>query len=48
LEATFLSAFKTTQKTEKYIERKIRTLVLRHEEFGRLRLELNKRPQFIL
>lgn len=40
--------FDLTQKTEKYIDRKIRTLVLSNEEFERLSPELNKRPQFQL
>lgn len=37
-----------TRKTEKYIDRKIRTLVLDKEEFRRLSTTLNKRPHFIL
>ena len=40
--------FDLTQKTEKYIDRKIRTLVLSNEEFERLLPNLNKRPQFLL
>jgi hypothetical protein len=37
-----------TQKTEKYIDRKIRTLVLAEDEYERLSSNLAKRPQFIL
>ena len=37
-----------TRKTEKYIERKIRTLVLTTDEYNRLAPNLNSRPQFLL
>jgi DNA-binding transcriptional ArsR family regulator len=37
-----------TKKTELYIERKIRTLVLTNEEFKKMSPTLNKRPQLIL
>ena len=37
-----------TRKTEKYIERKIRTLVLTTDEYNRLIPNLNSRPQFLL
>lgn len=37
-----------TKKTEKYIDRKIRTLTLTSDEFKRLAPNLDKRPQFIL
>lgn len=37
-----------TQKTEKYIDRKIRTLVLAEDEYERQCKNLAKRPQFIL
>ena len=37
-----------TRKTEKYIERKIRTLVLTTDEYNRLVPNLNSRPQFLL
>jgi len=36
------------RKTEKYIDRKIRTLVLTLEEFSQLHITLQKRPQFLL
>lgn len=37
-----------TRKTEKYIERKIRTLVLTTDEYNQLAPNLNKRPKFVL
>jgi hypothetical protein len=37
-----------TKKTEKYIDRKIRTLTLTADEFKRLAPNLDQRPQFIL
>ena len=37
-----------TQKTEKYIERKIRTLALTAQEYNQLSSNLNNRPYFIL
>ncbi len=37
-----------TRKTEKYIERKIRTLVLTVDEYHKLVPNLNRRPNFIL
>lgn len=37
-----------TKKTERYIERKIRTLVLTSTEFSQLQVNLQKRPQFLL
>ena len=37
-----------TTKTEKYIERKIRTLVLNGDEFKKLRDNLELKPQFVL
>ena len=37
-----------TRKTEKYIERKIRTLVLSDKEYRQLAPNLKKRPMFIL
>jgi DNA-binding transcriptional ArsR family regulator len=37
-----------TRKTERYIERKIRTLVLTNEEYKTLAPNLSKRPNFIL
>lgn len=37
-----------TKKTEKYIDRKIRTLSLTADEFKRLAPNLDQRPQFIL
>lgn len=37
-----------TRKTEKYIDRKIRTLVLTLDEFSQLHTTLQKRPQFLL
>ncbi len=37
-----------TTKTEKYIDRKIRTLVLSENEYKKLSSNLAKRPQFIL
>lgn len=37
-----------TKKTERYIDRKIRTLVLTSAEFTQLRINLQKRPQFLL
>ena len=37
-----------TKKTEKYIDRKIRTLPLTREEYIKLKPALSKRPQFIL
>jgi predicted transcriptional regulator len=37
-----------TQKTEKYIDRKIRTLVLAIDEYEQLIVNLNNRPQFLL
>lgn len=37
-----------TKKTERYIERKIRTLVLTSAEFTQLHMSLQKRPQFLL
>ena len=37
-----------TQKTEQYIERKIRTLVLTSTEFTQFYNNLKKRPQFLL
>jgi hypothetical protein len=37
-----------TKKTEKYIDRKIRTLTLTADEFKKLALNLDQRPQFIL
>ena len=37
-----------TKKTEKYINRKIRTLPLTAEEYDQLAANLNKRPNFIL
>lgn len=37
-----------TQKTEKYIERKIRTLVLTGQEYSRLSSNLSNRPSFLL
>lgn len=37
-----------TQKTEKYVERKIRTLVLATSENEQLAVNLNNRPQFLL
>jgi len=37
-----------TRKTEKYIERKIRTLVLSDKEYRQLAPNLKKRPMFVL
>ncbi len=37
-----------TIKTEKYIERKIRTLVLTSEEYRQLEPNLSRRPRFVL
>ena len=37
-----------TRKTEKYIDRKIRTLVLTQTEFSAMELNLKNRPQFLL
>jgi DNA-binding transcriptional ArsR family regulator len=37
-----------TRKTEKYIDRKIRTLVLTADEFESMEKNLKKRPQFLL
>jgi hypothetical protein len=37
-----------TRKTEKYIERKIRTLVLTSQEYNQLSSNLSNRPYFIL
>jgi hypothetical protein len=37
-----------TVKTERYIKRKIRTLVLRREEFGNFREQLRKRPHILI
>jgi hypothetical protein len=36
------------QKTERYIGRKIRTLVLRRKEYMELQAKLDSRPQFLL
>jgi DNA-binding MarR family transcriptional regulator len=40
--------FDLTRKTERYIERKIRTLVLSQEEHEQLRNRLEGRPSFVL
>lgn len=37
-----------TKKTETYINRKIRTLTLTHDEFSKFQITLQKRPQFLL
>ncbi len=37
-----------TAKTERYIERKIRTLTLTNEEYTQLKANLQQRPQFVL
>lgn len=37
-----------TKKTERYIDRKIRTLVLTSAEFSQFHINLQKRPQFLL
>jgi hypothetical protein len=37
-----------TQKTEKYINRKIRTLALKADEYNLLAANLDKRPNFVL
>lgn len=37
-----------TRKTEKYIDRKIRTLVLSADEFKSMEKKLKNRPQFLL
>ena len=37
-----------TIKTERYIDRKIRTLVLKQDEYKRLKNNLNQKPQFVL
>lgn len=37
-----------TQKTERYLQRKIRTLVLSRDEFERMRAQLEQRPFMVL
>ncbi len=37
-----------TRKTEKYINRKIRTLALKADEYNQLAANLDKRPNFVL